>query len=722
MNEKNITFSIKGMTCASCVNRVENNIKKIDGIKYVSVNLATEKAFVTVEKGLEFETIESAVKNAGYEASKDIPTENELEKRFIEKRKNLKITLIVTLPLVFLMILHMIGIMIPFFVFIELIVAGFVLFYNGRETLKGAWIALSHFHTNMDTLISLGALSAWLTSLMNILGMDIFSFGSLAAMILAFHITGRYIEARLKQKASKEIRSLLSMKVSNANVLDKNNNIKVVPVETVKKEALVLVRTGEKVPLDGIIIEGKANIDESMVSGEPIPVNKKIGDEVIGGTVVNSGLIKFKVEKVGEDTFLNQMIKLIEEAQSSKVPIQALADKITKIFIPTVFSLALISAVIWFFNYDSFLPFLERTSDILPWINPYKGNLSTAVFVFVSSLVIACPCALGLATPMALVTGSGVAAKKGLIIKSGEAIQLAKDLDVLLLDKTGTITEGKPKVIETNIPQNEYNIIASIEDNSVHPLAKSIVEKAKSDFYFNKLKITDIEEISGQGVKGIYNNNEYFVGKPQKKDDYGDLMSRGYTLVEARKNNQIIGYIAISDPIKEDSIKAIKQIKKAGITPIMVTGDNHITAKKVAFEVGIDEYIAGVKPEEKVKIVRENQYKGLKTGMVGDGINDAAALKSADIGIAIGTGTDLAIESADIVIIKGELSKVFDSINISKITFKKIKQNLFFAFMYNIIAIPLAMTGLLHPLIAEIAMIFSSINVILNSSRIRKKA
>ena len=720
MEEKNVSFGIKGMTCASCVNRVERSLKKIEGVKFVSVNLATEKAFITTDLSVSEEELKNAVKKVGYELTEKAPTNDEMEERFKETRKNLLITLSATIPLIILMFFHMIGFHIPLFHWIELILGGFVVFYCGRKTLKGAWIALSHFHTNMDTLISLGAISAWITTALHLAGMHIFSFGSLSAMIVAFHIAGRYIEAKLKHKASKDIRNMLSMKVENANLIYGEEIIKV-PIENVKLGSEIIVKTGEKIPLDGIIIEGNGYIDESMITGEPIPVNKSISSEVIGGTILNSGVLKIKVEKVGEDTFLNQMIKLIEEAQSSKVPIQAFADKITKIFIPVVFFLALLSGIIWYFNYENFLPFLHNMSNYIPWITHGNGALSTAVFVFVATLVIACPCALGLATPMALVAGSGVAAKKGLIIKSGESIQLAKDLDILLLDKTGTITLGEPQVVESNLIEEEISVIASLEENSIHPLATAVVNYAKYKNIFKNYKLNNVEEISGKGILGYYNEDLYFIGKPVESLKYEEMMRKGYTVIEVSKNNEIIGYLAISDPIKEDSIDAIKRIKNSGIKTIMVTGDNEITAEKVAKLVGLDDFIAGVKPEEKANIVRKYQREGKKVGMVGDGINDAAALKTADIGIAIGTGTDLAIESADIVIIKGQLSKVYDAIQISKVTFKKIKQNLFSAFIYNMVAIPLAMTGLLHPVIAEVAMIFSSLNVIINSSRIRRQ-
>ena len=720
--ENKISFAVQGMTCASCVRNVERALNKIEGVKYVSVNLATEKAVVISEKPISFNEIKEAVESAGYKVSKESPSEDLIEKGFKKARKNMLISISITLPLMVLMILHMVGIHVPYFLIFELIAGALVIFIPGRETLKSAWIALTHKHSNMNTLVTIGALSAWFTTVLALLGIDIFSFGTVATMLITINLIGRYIESRMKKNASKEITSLLSLKVDKANVVTEKGVV-AIPIETVKIGEILLVRKGEKIPLDGIIVEGEGYINESMVSGEPLPVYKKIGEEAISGTILESGLIKIKVEKVGEDTFINQMIKLVEEAQSSKVPIQAFADRITLYFIPIVFFAALVSAIIWFFNYESFQPFLIRASEVFPWVLTDVERLSMSIFVFVATLVIACPCALGLATPMALVVASGISAKKGLIIKNGEAIQIAKDINVVLFDKTGTITEGHPTVKGHTLDDETYSIITKIEENSTHPLAKAIVEYYFQNYDRNKLQniqVMNIEERTGEGIKGTYQYDNYFIGKPQAPDKYKNFMEKGETIIEVLKNDESIGYIRISDKIKEDTIETITKLKEMNIKTVMVTGDNEITAKNVCETVRIDEFWANVSPEKKVEIVRKYQIEGKKVCMVGDGINDAAALKSAEIGIAIGTGTDLTIESADVIISKGEISKVLDAIEISKATFKKIKQNLFWAFFYNMIAIPFAMMGVLHPVIAEIAMLFSSINVIYNSSRISK--
>ncbi len=717
--EKKFSFSVQGMVCAMCVKNVENTVKKLNGVKYISVNLATQKAFVIANNNISFEDIKKAIEKAGYKATMDAPTEDLIEKQFQEAKLNMNLSLYITIPLMLLMIIHMSGIHIPYFTVIELIASTAVIFFTGRKMLRNAWVALIHSHTNMDTLLSIGAISAWLTNILAIAGLDVLSFGTVAAMIITLNLIGKYIESRMKSNAAKEIRLLISLKANTANVLT-NEAIVETPIDAVKLGETIIVRQGEKIPLDGKIIEGKASINESMVSGEPLPVYKTVNDNVISGTIVENGIINVKVEKVGEETFINQMIKLVEEAQSSKVPIQALADKITRYFVPIVLILALLSFVFWFFNYELYLPFLHKAANIFPWIITDAGALSTAIFSFVATLVIACPCALGLATPMALVTSSAVAAKKGLIIKNGEAIQMAKDINVILFDKTGTITTGQLTVVDHNLDNEVLNVIANIEENSIHPLAKAIVNYVIDKAKFKKIPITEIEEISGQGIKGKFNNDIFKIGKPIYSENYLNFLENGETVLEVTKNDEIIGFIRISDMLKADAANTIAKIKELGLITAMVTGDNEITARAIANKISIDEVWAGVSPEKKVDIIRKYQIEGKKVMMVGDGINDAAALKAAEIGVAIGTGSDLTIESADIIISKGDISKILVAINLSKLTFKKIKQNLFWAFIYNIIAIPMAMMSLLHPVIAEAAMLLSSINVIYNSGRIKK--
>jgi len=706
------SFVVTGMTCINCVRRVEKALRDIPGVRFASVNLATSTGFIISEREISFEEIKSAVKSAGYGVSEE-KLEDIEKKRYLENKRNLIVSWFFTGPLTALMFIHMFFYKISHFSVTEFFLGGIVIFYAGKGTLKSAFIALRHKHSNMDVLISVGALVSWLTSSLELLKFPIMSFGALGAMIMAFHLTGRFIEAYIRDKATKELKDLLKLQAKEVRILEKEREI-YVPIEAVKKDAIALVKPGEKIPVDGVIIEGNSLVDESAITGEPIPVVKKEGDEVIGGSFNLSSSIKIRITNVGENTFLSKMIKLIQEAQGTKVPIQALADRITNFFAPTVVTLAFLSSIFWYFSFYKFYPFLEKIKTFLPWIILTHDSLSFSIFVFISTLIIACPCALGLATPMALIKATGIAGKKGLLIKNAEAIQTSKELKVILTDKTGTLTEGKPRVVEHNLNEKVLKIVASIEKNSNHPLAEA-VSKLVEDYF----EVKEVREIAGEGIKGVYEGKEYFIGKPMDEKIYENLLKDGKIVIEVRENDEKLGYLAIEDPIREDSYEAIQKLKTLGMKVVMVTGDNFQTANFIAQKLKIDEIFARIKPDEKLNIVRKYQGFGQKVAFVGDGINDAPALKGADIGIAIGSGTDLAIESADIIIVKGGISKVAEIIVLSQKTFSIIKQNLFWAFFYNLIAIPVAMMGLLNPLIAEIAMIFSSINVTLNSLRIK---
>ncbi|HDQ13607.1 MAG TPA: cation-translocating P-type ATPase, partial [Sediminispirochaeta sp.] len=430
------SFTVKGMTCASCARIVERSLNKVAGVNFVSVNLATHRAYVVSDQTVNADLLREAVEKSGYHYLDEEEGEDLLQKEFRESRRRIAIALALTAPLMLLMVLHMFGIHVPSFYLVETVVAGLVLFLPGLKSIKSAAIALRHGHTNMDTLVSLGAFVSWLTALAAALGLQDISFGTIAAMIVSFHLGGRYIEARLKHRAAGDVRRLLDMQAKNARVLTENG-VEEVPVEAVKEGAVVLVRTGEKIPLDGKIIEGSASVDESMVTGEPIPVPRTEGQQVIGGTIVQQGSIRLEVEKVGEDTFLAQMLKLVEEAQSSRVPLQALADRISVYFVPTIIIIAILSSLAWFFFYPQLQPLLQWSSSFLFWVRPDPGTMSAAIFVFVTVLVIACPCALGLATPMALVAGSGRAANLGVLICTAEALQNSRDLGYPSMDKTG---------------------------------------------------------------------------------------------------------------------------------------------------------------------------------------------------------------------------------------------------------------------------------------------
>jgi len=723
-NDRRFSFGVDGMTCASCVRIVENQLKKVPGVEIASVNLATGKAYVVSSPSVTFDTLGKAVNDAGYKALKEAPSEDVLEEKFRRSRKDLFFAAAVTIPVMILMILHMTGMHMPWFLPVEMAAGLLVLLWPGRGTLKGASIALLHRHANMDTLVSLGAVSAWITAPLAMAGVEIKSFGALSAMLIAFHLTGRYIEARLKANASREMRALLAMQIKEALVISEDGTTSALPVEAIKPGMCLQVRTGERIPLDGRVTKGQGAVDEAMINGEPIPRMIKEGDPVIGGTVLETGNLQVTVEQPSQEGYLSRMIKLIEEAQSSRVPIQAMADRVAAVFIPVVFTAALAASLVWYFFFPQLSGFHLWASGFIPWVSVTDPG-STAVFVFVATLVIACPCALGLATPMALVTGSAAAAKRGILIKSGEAIQRAGDINVIFMDKTGTITEGRPRVSRFTGDNTTLMIAAALEEGSLHPLGKAVIEYAHEknpdiNDWQSSISITDFDETAGEGISGVIDGTQWQIGRPRNPQGYTDEMNDGGTVVEVLKNGESAGVFIIKDPIKDDAPEVVEQLKARNITPVMLTGDGNLTAQAVASKVGIEEVHAGIMPHEKLALLQEKQKEGLITSMVGDGINDAAALKAAEVGFAMGTGTDLSMESGDIILHGGDISKIIEAIDLSKLTYKTIKENLFWAFLYNALAIPLALSGLLHPALAEIAMTLSSINVISNSLKIGK--
>ncbi len=724
MSEKKWTFKVIGLTCISCVHRTEKALKSVSGVTFATINLATETGFALSNEKVHWEDLRQAVKKAGYDISQNLDQKSE-KQRWMLHRNNLFISLIFTVPLTIWMIFHMSSSHLhhesamSYWIF-ELIASTVVVFYNGRHTLKGAWIGLRHYHANMDTLISLGAITSWLTAvlhfanLMEWLSIDILSFGAIGAMIMALHLTGRAIESWLRDRAAREIKALMQMKATMARwVSEKGETL--LPIEAIQKDWTLKAYPGERIALDGIVLEGQSAVDESMLTGEPLPIEKKAGNELTGGSINLTGVLSYQVSKTGDETFLSQMIRLVQEAQGTKVPIQAVADKITSWFVPLVLLLAFISGLFWFFNFDRLQPFYLASRNIFPWILATSESFSFALFAFVATLVIACPCALGLATPMALINGTGLAAKKGIMIRNGESIQTSTQIRVILLDKTGTLTLGKPSVNHIDIPSEDLPIIASIESMSHHPLAKAI-----SQTHDKKIPIDHIKEIAGKGIEAKIGQDHYFIGKANDPSLYETRFDEGQSIVECFKNQQRIGFIALEDPLREESGNIIQWVKKRGIVPIMVTGDHKLSAERIALKTGIEKVYAEVLPEEKLNIARKYQAKGYKVMMVGDGINDAAALKGADIGVAIGTGTDLAIDNADMILLREGIAGIKDLMTISGLTFHLIRQNLFGAFLYNLMAIPAAMAGWLHPVIAEAAMALSSMTVILNSLRLQK--
>ncbi|MFX1232926.1 MAG: heavy metal translocating P-type ATPase [Promethearchaeota archaeon] len=748
-NSTKIVVKIEGMTCASCAQTVESALKKSEGIISATVNIATEKATIVYDTDeLGYDDMLAIINNTGYRAldieekvsgkSKyDREIEQEEKKYRIAKRRML-ISWIFTVPIIGWMLVEMIGgIYWPdefIYNFGIILLSLFPLFIVGYSTYISAFKAVRHLNANMDVLIALGTISAFITGPLSYIS-PLFNYSGVAAMIMTFHLTGRYIETKAKGRASQAIRKLLELGAKSAFILVDGKEVEI-PIEQLKENDIMIVKPGEKIPTDGIIIEGQSAIDESMATGESMPVKKKVGDEVIGATINQRGLLKVKATKVGEDTFLSQVIKLVEETQGSKIPIQKFADRITSYFVPVVLLLAVTAFIIWIF-----LPLtsiLAAVQQFIPWVDPSLNIITLAFLTLIATLIIACPCALGLATPTALMVGSGMGAEHGILIRHGEAIQTLRGINTIVFDKTGTITKGTPEVTDIITTENfstemVLKYAASVEAGSEHPLADAILRKSK-DYNFDLFNISNFESLTGKGVQAkiaLSAEKSILIGSKklmiENDIDYKSynhkietLESEAKTVILVSVNNELAGILAIADTIKEDSIPAIKELEDFGIQTVMLTGDNERTAEAIAKKIGISQVIAEVLPDEKVNEILRLQESGKQVAMVGDGINDAPALTAANVGIAIGTGTDIAIESADITLVSGNLSGVISAIKLSKNTFKKIKQNLFWAFFYNLIALPAAMLGLAHPLIAEIAMATSSITVVSNANLLRR--
>lgn len=734
---------VGGMTCASCASTVENGLRKVSGVTDVSVNLATERASLTYLPGTAGEVdFKRAVEGSGYQVIEIAPTSAQDEEVTEEERKmagarfRMQAAWGFTVPIILGMIAEMFfGIVWPneFIYNLGMILLAVpVLFWVGRKTYRGAWAAVSHAHANMDTLIVLGTGASLLTGPASFF-FPVANYAGVAAMIMAFHLTGRYIEESAKGRASQAIRKLLELGAKTARV-EKDGAEVEVPIDEVRVGDVMVVRPGEKIPTDGMILSGRSAVDESMATGESMPVNKSPGDEVIGATINQEGLLKVEATKVGKDTFLSQVIKLVEEAQGSKVPIQEFADKITGIFVPVVMGIALLTVLAWILIPGLMKP-LVGAGTFLPWVDPSLGALTLAVVSMVAVLVIACPCALGLATPTALMVGSGKGAEHGILIRSGEAIQTFKDIAVVIFDKTGTITKGKPEVTDI-VPSEGFEeetllaLAAGVEIGSEHPLGRAIVERAR-DRGLDIGEPEAFEAVRGKGVIGTLNGERVLVGSRRlMREEGGDPALLETTLVRLEKeaktamlvavDGKLAGVIAVADTLKDDSVLAINALHRMGIETAMITGDNQRTAEAIARTVDIDHVLAEVLPDGKVKEVQKLQQEHGLVAFVGDGINDAPALKQANVGVAIGTGTDIAIEASDVTLVRGELTGVVEAIILSRATFRKIRQNLFWAFFYNVAMIPLAVVGWMHPVLAEIAMATSSITVVTNANRLRR--
>ena len=729
-------YNVEGMHCASCVRRVEELAKKTKGVREARVNLATNKLYV---KGsfAEEDLLNNIKKSGSYSLSKkseDFVSAEIKNLRFA--RRKMFFSWVFTLPIALFMIVHMffMDVFMGFMFFINSFYILFsipVIFFFGFDVIVSGFKSLFNRTFNMDSLIMLGTVVSFLTGPISFF-YPVENYAAIGAMIMAFHLTGRFVEAKAKGKSSQAIKKLLTLEAKTANVIKDGAEVELL-VEDVSLGDILVVRPGEKVPLDGVVIKGESSVDESMMTGESIPVEKAVGDKVIGATINQDGLLHVRAEKIGKDTFLNQIIRLVEEAQSSKVPIQEYADKITSYFVPITLVISFLTVLSWLV-FPDFLRGVASFFSFVPWVNLDVSNISLALFAGIAVLVIACPCALGLATPTTLMVSSGMGANNGVLIRKGEAIQTLKDSKIFVFDKTGTITKGAPDVtdiIPSGVSEGELLSLAySVEYNSEHPLAKAVCSHASSSGA-SLFDVDDFKIIRGKGVFASVKGSEMLVGSKKffsekniafssLDDDISSLERQGKTVMLVSKDKKVIGLLGIADTIKEDSASSIAELNKRGFRTVMLTGDNELTAKSVASQAGIREVIAEVLPDEKARVIKDLQKEG-SVVFVGDGINDAPALKQANVGIAIGTGTDIAIETADIVLVKGNLFGVVKSVNLSVVTFKKIRQNLFWAFVYNLVAIPLAVFGLLHPVIAEVAMAASSISVVTNANLLKSK-
>jgi Cu+-exporting ATPase len=553
-------------------------------------------------------------------------------------------------------------------------------------------------------------------------------------MIMSFHLTGRYFEAKAKGSASQAIRSLLTMEAKSATLLVDDVE-KEVPIQEVEVGDVMIVRPGEKIPTDGIVIDGESAVDESMATGESMPVGKAPGDEVIGATINQDGLLKVEATRIGKDTFLSQVVRMVEEAQGTKVPIQEFADRIISYFVPAVIVVSIATLALWFIVPDAMLSVARLVEPILPWVDSTQPVAMLAVSVFVATLVIACPCALGLATPTALMVGTGMGAEQGILIRRGEAIQTMKEVKAVILDKTGTLTKGKPDVTdivsldETLTEEDVLFYAGSVEMGSEHPLGKAIVRRAQEKGIALESP-SSFQAFRGRGIEGIVKGSKVRVGKPdllpeetineEIEERFSDLQQQAKTVMIVGLDDRPVGIVAVADTLKDDSVEAIRELEAMGLKTIMLTGDNVQTAEAIAKKLGMSDIYAEVMPDEKVEVVIKAQEKYGMVAMVEDGINDAPALAQANVGVAIGTGTDIAIESGDIILVRGDISGLVSAIKLSRATFSKIRQNLFWAFFYNTVAIPLATFGLMHPVFAEVAMAISSISVVTNANLLRR--
>ncbi|WP_409294885.1 heavy metal translocating P-type ATPase [Peribacillus sp. SCS-26] len=724
-------FSISGMTCAACASRIEKGLRKMEGVSSASVNLALESATVEYNPSATGTgDIIKKVEKLGYGAVPEENEENAADRRLREVRKQqlrLMVSAILSLPFLWAMVSHFSFtsfIYLPEMLmnpWVQLALATPVQLIIGMPFYIGAYKALRNKSANMDVLVALGTSAAYFYSLYETLK-GIGGHGHMpqlyyetSAILITLIILGKLLEAKAKGRSSDAIKKLMGLQAKTAVVLRDGRKVEL-PLEEVAAGDILFIKPGEKVPVDGEILEGVSSIDESMLTGESIPVDKSPGDSVIGATININGSLKIKALKVGRDTALSQIIRVVEEAQGSKAPIQRLADRISGIFVPIVVTIAIMTFLVWFL-----------------WISP--GNFAEALEKLIAVLVIACPCALGLATPVSIMAGSGRAAESGILFKGGEHLELAHRIDTVILDKTGTITKGEPELtdilVQDKYKEEEFlSWVGAIEEQSEHPLAKAIV-RGIQERGIGLAKADQFAAVPGFGVKAEAGGHKIWIGTKRLMAEAGastvgaesimeGLEEKGKTVMLVSVDGEYAGMIAVADTIKETSREAVQRLKELDIEIIMITGDNERTARTIAREAGIDHLIAEVLPEGKAEEIKKLQQQGRRTAMVGDGINDAPALAAADIGMALGTGTDIAMEASDITLISGDLQSIADALYMSRKTIRNIKQNLFWAFAYNVIGIPIAAVGLLAPWVAGAAMAVSSVSVVVNALRLQR--
>lgn len=747
------TFTIHGMHCAGCRSTVEKIISAIDGVKNVEVNLSIEKAMVEFDRQeIGTDQITASVKHSGYElklvqseSHDKLAEKREREKEKLEKAKGEMVrSWLVTAPLMIWMFLDMVlGIHITSHLVMEFsMIAGaaYVIFFPGLDTVVSAFRSAKGFNPNMDVLIALGTIASLITGFvalgyqLGLLDAQFYSFAGIAAMIMAFHLTGRYVETKARGRTSEAITRLLTLEASEATIVV-NGQEKTISVRELNIGDVMMVRPGEKIPTDGMVVSGRGSVDESMVTGEPLPVKRVKGDEVIGGTINTEGSLRVQVKEVGENTFLNKVIKLVEDAQGSKVPIQEFADRVTTVFVPVILVLASSTFIAWWLFSDILNPLLLWADPFIPWIITDLEPVSQAFFASLAVLVIACPCALGLATPTALMVGTGMGAENGILIRRGEAIQRLQEVTTFVFDKTGTLTKGEPQVVEWEVLDGDVrqiqNWTAAVERHSEHPVSRAI-----TDYVDEKElpEVHDFESFTGMGVKGEVKGKMILAGNLELMNTFDiklsdklqrltdQKMEQGLTVIYIAIDKSVSSVVGIRDTEKEGAGQMIQNLHKMKFKTVMLTGDQQKAAEQIANLLDIDRVYAGVKPDQKVEAIEQLQKEGEIVAMVGDGINDAPALSAADVGIAIGTGTDIAIEAGSIILVDGKPDGIIKAVRLSRETFRKIRQNLFWAFFYNVIMIPVAVVGWMHPVLAEAAMALSSINVVGNSRRLAKKA